>query len=60
MEDFRKLEQRELSRYGHMIPRWLLQDSLEDDTVEIWGMEDWGEACGAAVISKKPEAVDST
>ena len=58
MEDFRKLEQRELSRYGHMIPKWLLRDSLEDDTLEIWGMEDWEEACGAAVISRKPDVVE--
>lgn len=58
MEDFRQLQQRELFKYAHMIPRWLMEEALEDDGIEIWGMEDWDEACGAAVISRKPDVVE--
>ena len=58
MEDFRQLKQKEFSIYAHMIPRWLMEEALEDDGIEIWGMEDWGEACGAAVISRKPDMVE--
>lgn len=58
MEEFRQLGQSELFAYVHMIPRWLLEDALENDSLEIWGMEDWGEACGAAVISRSPDVVE--
>jgi len=57
MEDYRKLRINEVSQYVHMIPTWLLEDALEDDRVEIWGMEEWGEACAAAVIMREIDTV---
>ena len=31
-------KQKEFSIYAHMIPRWLMEEALEDDGIEIWGM----------------------
>ena len=58
MEYVRQLKQKEFSAYAHMIPQWLIEEAIEDDGIEIWGMEEREEACGAAVISGKPDVVE--
>jgi len=58
VEYIRQLKQKEISAYAHMIPHWLLEEALDDDCIEIWGMEERDEACGAAVITRKPDAVE--
>lgn len=57
MKDYRKLRMDEVTGYAHMIPAWLMEEALEDDTIEIWGVEEFGEACGTAVIMREIDAV---
>lgn len=58
MEDFRMLTPEEWIEYAHMIPRWIMESAYENDTLEIWGMEDWGTPCGVAVLSRKPGVME--
>lgn len=57
MEDYRQIRQDEREPYASMIPAWLLERAKEDENIELWGMTDFGVVCGAAALSKEPEAV---
>lgn len=51
MEEYVLLQGERMRAYAHMIPDWLFTRQEEGREVQFWGMSDFGNPCGVAVLS---------